>query len=424
MQQPAPGTHSAPPAAEHIPERLRWRVIVLCALVCLLDGFDMVVAPVSIPSLAADWQLEPSAFATALAMAVLGTGLGAAFIAPLGDHYGRRPLVIISFAVVALCTLVTPLVENVVQLSLLRFNTGLGLGASLANAVALASEYASPRLRSRVVTCVYATSALGGAVGAWVASPVLAEWGWQGIYVCGGLAPLLLIPILLAGLAESRRFLTERDASGQVSSADSAGSLQRLQALLQEPHRPSTLLLWSLFFLSTFCTYMMSSWLPTLMHLSGWSMEDAVHSVMVFSFGGVIGGFILGWMVDRGKILPAMYLGFGLTALALAALNVAPLHTGLWLFLITLMGAGNMGVAYALTAFAAIVYPTPLRASGIGAAGACGRLGATIAPLIGGWLLASGLAALQILTALIIPMACALLLVLLFAARFRRPAAP
>ncbi len=423
MQQAEAGTPAATPAAEHIPESVRWRVVVLCALVCLLDGFDMVVAPVSIPSLAGDWQLEPASFATALAMAVLGTGIGAAFIAPLGDRYGRRPLVIASFALVALSTLATPLVQNIPQLTVLRFITGLGLGASLANAVALASEYASPHLRSRIVTCVYATSALGGAVGASIASPVLAQWGWQGIYVCGGLAPLLLMPLLLAGLAESRRFLAERDGTDPAATPDSAGPVQRLQALLHQPHRSSTLLLWSLFFLSTFCTYMMSSWLPTLMHLSGWSMEDAVRSVMVFSFGGVIGGFIQGWMVDRGRILSAMILGFGITAASLAALNIAPLHTGLWLFLITLMGAGNMGVAYALTAFAAIVYPTPLRASGIGAAGACGRFGATIAPLIGGWFLARDLAALQILSSLIIPMACALALVLLFARRFRRPTA-
>ncbi|MFV8820010.1 MFS transporter [Haliea sp. E17] len=420
-QQPS-HPDSAAAETDDLPDALRWRVIVLCALVCLLDGFDMVVAPVSIPTLAGDWQLAPSAFSTALAAAVLGTGIGAAFIAPLGDRFGRRPLVIGSFAMVALCTLATPLIHSVNQLTALRFATGLGLGASLANAIALASEYAAPHLRSRIVACVYATSALGGAVGASIAPYLLGNWGWQGVYVFGGAAPLVLMPLLFAGLAESRRFLAERAGAGTAVAADSAGSMERLRALLQPPHRASTVLLWSLFFLSTFCTYMMSSWLPTLMHLSGWSMEDAVRSVMVFSFGGVIGGFIQGWMVDRGRILPAISLGFGITALSLAALNIAPLHTGLWLFLITVMGAGNMGVAYALTSFAAIVYPTGLRASGIGAAGACGRFGATLAPLIGGWLLAQQLAALQILTGLIIPMAAALLLVLVFAGRFRAAA--
>lgn len=405
-----------------IPDSQRWRVIILCALVCLLDGFDMIVAPVSIPSLASDWQIDASAFATALAAAVLGTGLGAAFIAPLGDRFGRRPLVMGSFALVALCTLSTPLVATMGQLITLRFLAGLGLGASLANAVALASEYAPENLRSRVVTCVYATSALGGAVGALVAPPLLSSWGWQGVYAFGGIVPLLLMPFLFLGLAESQRFIAVVAGRGETAAPESAGSMQRLGTLLKPPHRGSTLLLWTLFFLSTFCTYMISSWLPTLMHLSGWSMEDSVRAVMVFSFGGVIGGFLLGWMVDRGHILAANCLGFGTTALALATLNIAPLHTGIWMFLIFLMGAGNMGVAYALTAFAAIVYPTSLRASGIGAAGAFGRFGATVAPLIGGWLLSQQLAALEILSSLIVPMAFALLLVLLFAGRFSQRA--
>ncbi len=402
-----------------IPEALRWRVIALCSLILLLDGLDMIVAPISVPALAEAWQLAPAQFGIALSASVFGMAIGAAFITPLGDRFGRRPMVIASFAVVGLSCLVVPLCSSIFQLSLLRFITGLGLGVSLANALTLASEFAPPRVRSRVLTCVYAMSALGGAFGGLVAPWLLDNWGWQGVYAFGGLLPLAMLPLLLAGLAESREFLAAREAQGSHAAATpGGGSLHRLQMLLGKPYRAATLLVWTLFFLSTFCTYVISSWLPTLLNLAGWSVENAVRAVTVFSFGGIFGGIFLGWMVDRGRVMPALLGGFAAVALSIAALHVVPARVDVWMGLITLMGAGCMGVAYALTAFAAIVYPTSLRASGIGAAGALGRFGATVAPLAGSILLGQGMAALHILSSLIVPMACALLLIALFARRF------
>ncbi|TGD72286.1 MFS transporter [Mangrovimicrobium sediminis] len=398
-------------------------MVALCAMVLLLDGLDMIVAPISVPAMAADWQLAPARFGIALSASVFGMAIGAAFITPLGDRYGRRPMVIAGFAVGGLTCLLVPLVQNLPQLVGLRFITGLGLGVSLANALTLASEYAPPQLRSRVLSCVYAMSALGGAFGGLVAPPLLANWGWQGVYVFGGLLPLAMLPVLFWGLAESRQFLearASREAQAAVSMDNSAGSLHRLRLLLAAPYRATTLLVWSLFFLSTFCTYVISSWLPTLLNLAGWTVDNAVRAVTVFSFGGIFGGFFLGWMVDRQRVMPALVLGFGAVAGAIAALHVVPAQLTAWMLLIGLMGAGTMGVAYALTAFAAIVYPTSLRASGIGAAGALGRFGATIAPLAGSWLLAQGLAALHILSSLILPMACALLLIALFGRRAAR----
>ena len=60
-----------------IPPALSWRIVVLCAMVCLFDGYDMVVAPISIPALAESWAIPPDRFSAALAAGVMGMGLGA-----------------------------------------------------------------------------------------------------------------------------------------------------------------------------------------------------------------------------------------------------------------------------------------------------------------------------------------------------------
>lgn len=408
---------------------LRWKVVLLCALICLLDGYDMVVAPISVPVLAEAWGLEAAAFTAMLTATVLGMALGAAFLAPLGDRFGRRPVIIASFALVGASSLLTPLSSTVVELGIFRLATGLGMGASLANALAMASEYATPRIRSRIITCVYSMSAVGSVLGGFVAPPILAAYGWEGLYVAGGAVPLLVVPALLLALPESRHFLELKrleikrlELQGQTGENEESfrppGTLGSVRLLLVPPYRGRTVLLWTLFFLSTFTVYVISSWLPTLMRLYGWSIENSVRAIMVFSFGGIVGGFLLGWLVDRSRIRPALLLGFIASGLAMLSLNIAPTQIGLWMTLIAVIGGGMIGINYAMTALAALVYPTELRAGGIGAASAMGRLGATVAPLVGGWLLALNWSALQIFTGLIGPMLVGAVIIALFSRLF------
>ncbi len=427
MSQTQPLTLAATNTADATTEpttALRWKVVLLCALICLLDGYDMVVAPISVPVLAEVWGLEAAAFTAMLTATVLGMAVGAAFLAPLGDRLGRRPVIIASFALVGVSSLLTPLSSTVVELGLFRLATGLGMGASLANALAMASEYAAPRLRSRIITCVYSMSAVGSVLGGFVAPPILAVYSWQGLYVAGGAVPLLVVPLLLLALPESRDFLDskrreqQQQASGNGDVDRPPNTLQSVRRLLTAPYRGRTVLLWTLFFLSTFTVYVISSWLPTLMRLYGWSIDNSVRAIMVFSFGGIVGGFLLGWLVDRRRIRGALLLGFVASGLAMLSLNIAPTQIGLWMTLIAVIGGGMIGINYAMTALAALVYPTELRAGGIGAASAMGRLGATVAPLAGGWLLTLNWSALQIFTGLIGPMLVGVLIIALFSQLF------
>jgi AAHS family 4-hydroxybenzoate transporter-like MFS transporter len=410
--------------ASDIPNALRWRVILLCALVCLVDGYDMTVAPVTIPLMAADWGMAPQAFTVALAASVLGMGLGAAFIAPLGDRFGRRPVILGSLILIGLASLAVCLTKALPIFVLLRLMIGIGLGASVSNSIALTSEYALPHLRSRVVTLVYGMAAVGGGVGGFVAPWIMGPLGWDGIYIVSGSGTLLLVPILFLGLAESIRFLQLRNAARMaVASVEAAASaLDGLRKLVSPSYRGASVLLWTLNILSAFVTYLISSWIPTIMSVAGWSMTHSAYAASAYSLGGVFGGYLLGWLVDKKLIKFALALGFGATGLSLAALLVVPPIVPVWLMFITIMSAGNVGATYAMAAIATHVYPTPIRASGVGAFGAMGRVSATLAPLAGGLLLALGFSALQILTFLIIPMAMAFVIVLVFAGILARQA--
>jgi AAHS family 4-hydroxybenzoate transporter-like MFS transporter len=346
-----------------------------------------------------------------LAAATLAMALGASLLGALGDRIGRRPVIVVSFALAALTTLAVPLVDTIAQLTLLRFLTGLGLGASLANALALGSEFAPHGMRSRVVTGIYAISGLGGVLGGIITPWLMVVGGWHAPYLFGGGAPLALCAVLLVMLPEAPSF-----AEGQrpVAARRGAGSpLRLIRELFVGRLALATAFIWLLFFISSFSAYLISGWLPTLMYASGWSLADGARAITAFSLGGMVTGLALGWLTDRGLARTALMAAYLTTGLALVALVSAPPALAWWLGLTMLLGAATTGVMYVLPGIAARVYPASLGATGIGSASAIGRIGGTLAPLAGSGLLLLGFDGVTLLLFLVPPMALGLALSLL-----------
>jgi AAHS family 4-hydroxybenzoate transporter-like MFS transporter len=113
---------------------LQMYVMVLCALAVLFDGYDLQVMALTVPALSKAWGMAPASFSVALSASLLGMGLGAAFIGPLGDRYGRRTVLAATLAIVGVSSIASALAHNVTELAICRLFTGAALGASLANA--------------------------------------------------------------------------------------------------------------------------------------------------------------------------------------------------------------------------------------------------------------------------------------------------
>src|SRR5215813_4458165 len=84
---------------------LHWRVLTLCALVTLLDGYDIQAMASATPSLAAEWHTAPSQLRWIITAALIGIAGSALVVSPLGDYLGRRTLLLCSFALVGVATL-------------------------------------------------------------------------------------------------------------------------------------------------------------------------------------------------------------------------------------------------------------------------------------------------------------------------------
>ncbi len=385
--------------------RFQRRVLILCFLVVLVDGFDTASIGFIAPAIKAEWHLGGAALAPLFGAGLFGLMAGAFIFGPLADRFGRKPILVCSVAFFGLASLLSMFSTGPEMLMVLRFLTGLGLGGAMPSAITLTSEYCPKARRSTLVTLMFCGFTVGSALGGLIAAQLLPLIGWRGVLCIGGVVPLLLAPMLALALPESLRFLVakgNRDAAiARIASriAPLGAAVQRfvigdqpvagspVAALFREGMLKGTLLLWLTFFMNLLIIYLISSWLPTLLNNSGITLARASFVTAMFQVGGTVGAILLGRWMDRfdpHRVLGASYL---LAAGFIALIGVA--GGSLALLMLAVFGAGFCvsGSQVGANALAAAFYPTGNRATGVSWASAVGRSGSVLGSMVGGVLL-------------------------------------
>src|SRR4029077_12108718 len=167
-------------------------IFAMCFMVVLLDGFDTAAIGFIAPSLIGEWNISKPALAPVLSAALFGLAFGALLAGPLSDRLGRRMLLISSVAVFGLACFSSAFSASLLQLTVLRFVTGLGLGAAMPNTVTLMSEYCPDGRRATLVNLMFCGFPLGAAFGGFLAAWMIPHFGWRSVLLFGGGAPILL----------------------------------------------------------------------------------------------------------------------------------------------------------------------------------------------------------------------------------------
>src|ERR1700736_7084188 len=183
------------------------KLLLTCAAVLFLDGFDTTAIGYVAPALAKEWGLTKGALGPVFSAGLFGLMIGALVLGPLADRIGRKKIIIFSTLAFGIGTLVTAFVQDVGTLLAIRFLTGLGLGGAMPNAIAMTSEFSPHRRRATMVMIMFCGFSVGAALGGFLAAALIPQFGWRSVFVVGGFAPLLLVPILALRLPESVRFL-------------------------------------------------------------------------------------------------------------------------------------------------------------------------------------------------------------------------
>ena len=383
-------------------------IFVLCGICLIVDGFDVQAMGYVAPAIIREWNLPNALMAPVFSATLLGVLLGSFAFSMLADRIGRRPVLIGATLFFAVMTLLTAKAGSVGELRLIRFIAGLGLGGIMPNAVALCGEFSPRSARVLVMMLVGNGFTAGAALGGFFAAWLIPHYGWQSVFYCGGMLPLLIALAMLLWLPESLQFLA---LNGKASDRI-AQTLNRLDTaqryapatefyveqqaetgvpilqLFSERRAAGTLLLWTANFMNLLNLYFLSSWLPTLVRDAGYTTAIGVYVGTALQVGGVSGAFLLGWLVKRFGFSVVLASCFTLAALNISFIGWPGLPLGLLFSVVFIAGAGVMGGQVGINALAATFYPTGLRATGVGAGLGVGRLGAIVGPLVGGQLMA------------------------------------
>src|SRR3954467_12675821 len=183
------------------------KLLLTCAAVLFLDGFDTQAIGYVAPALAKEWGLSKAALGPVFSAGLFGLMIGALLFGPLADRIGRKKIIIFSTLAFGIGTLATAFIGDVNTLLAIRFLTGLGLGGAMPNAIAMTSEFSPHRRRATMVMVMFCGFSIGAALGGLLAAALIPQFGWRSVFLVGGIAPLLLVPILALRLPESVRFL-------------------------------------------------------------------------------------------------------------------------------------------------------------------------------------------------------------------------
>jgi AAHS family 4-hydroxybenzoate transporter-like MFS transporter len=408
--------------------RYQWRVVILCFLIVFLDGLDTAAMGFIAPALSQDWGIARASLGPVMSAALIGMVFGALGSGPLADRFGRKVVLVGAVLVFGVFSLVSAYSTGVDQLLVLRFLTGLGLGAGMPNATTLLSEYTPERFKSLLVTSMFCGFNLGMAGGGFISAKLIPAYGWHSLLLLGGVLPIILAVVLWVWLPESARYLVVRNrgvervrkvllpiqpavvaqaGSFSVPEQTTVKARNVLAVIFSGTYKTGTLLLWLTYFMGLVIVYLLTSWLPTLMRDSGASMEQSAFIGALFQLGGVLSAVGVGWAMDKfnpHKVIGIFYLLAGVFAYAVGQSlgNITVLAT-----LVLVAGMCVNGAQSAMPSLAARFYPTQGRATGVSWMLGIGRFGAILGAWMGATLLGLGWNFEQVLTALVIPAALA-----------------
>ena len=384
---------------------LQFLIIAICFGIMAVDGFDTYIISYIASSIQKEWVVKPEDMKAILSSGLLGLMVGAFIFGLLSDRLGRKVVLIISMAFFGVTTIFSALSSSSSELTVLRFLTGLGLGGAMPAALTLTSEYCPNRRRSSLVMIMFCGFTLGSSLGGIASAYLIEVFGWRSVLWCGGVLPLLMLPITIRFLPESVRYLAlkqekpeavrrlmqriapKEDFSGVKFVVMETEQGKAMSTLFRRSLLKGTLLLWLGFFMSLMSMFLFANWLPMLLDMMGMSLKEASLIAMMFTFGGTVGAVILGVLMDKLSQAKVLCLSFSCAAGFIALLGRLPALPWLFALMVFLAGICLSGSQVGINALATSFYPVDCRGIGVSWANSVGRSGAVMGSMIGGWML-------------------------------------
>lgn len=402
--------------------KYQWMILVLCFVTVAMDGFDTAIIGFIASDLVQEWGVQKSDLGPVMSAALVGLAVGALTAGPMADRIGRKKVLVLSILVFGGFSLITAFATSLTQLTVLRFLTGLGLGAAMPNAATLMSEYAPERRRALLVNLMFVGFPIGSSMGGFISAWMIPHYGWQSVLVLGGVMPLMLAVALIFLLPESARYLAVKNKSQQQIGTilrriaplpdnthfvlQEAGQVKEQSALgviFSPRYLVGTIMLCLTYFMGLLIFYLLTSWLPLLIRETGATLSQASIITALFPLGGGIGVLILGALMDKINPNKVVAVGYLLTGVFVCLVGFSTDNLVLMGVMVFIAGTIMNGAQSSMPALAAGFYPTQGRATGVAWMLGLGRFGGILGAFSGAFLMQSELSFKSIFALLAIP---------------------
>jgi AAHS family 4-hydroxybenzoate transporter-like MFS transporter len=406
-------------------QKIRWFNISLLLwswLAMFADGFDISALAFAIPELVRQWGHPGPEFRYAQVASNVGVLIGAPLLGYVGDRFGRRVAIVLGSVIFGAFTLAMTQATSINELTVLRFLTGIGIGGLMPNTIALNAELAPHRWRATLVVLMFTGITLGSGTPGAVAGWLVPNFGWQVLFVIGGIVPLAVAVCVWFALPESVKFLAKRPernaellktarvmrpdleiapdavfkapppagtpAHGAMAHAPAGGvGILGLREIFRGSLRFITPLLWLCFATTLMANFFLNNWTPLILEGNGLTPKEAAFASGGYHVGGTIGGLIVSLLLNRYGYSAIVAL-FVLAPIAIFSMGLEGNSHAMTAIFTCVAGFAVLGVQFGNNACAGLIYPTEARSNGVGWALGIGRIGAIVGPLVGATLIA------------------------------------
>jgi AAHS family 4-hydroxybenzoate transporter-like MFS transporter len=384
------------------------KLIAWSFFIVLIDGYDIAAIAFAAPSLAKEWALKPGSLGPVFSASLIGILFGSGIFGWVGDRYGRKAALVGSNLLFGVFTLAAAYATNLDQMFWLRLLAGLGIGGVIPNAVAINAESAPRKLRATLAIIAVSCVPLGGAIPGFVTAVFVPQYGWQILFLIGGIVPIIIAIAAMIGLPESIKFMALHESQrGKMEAAikairpDYQVPANAKFVIEDEKQFPGfnpgylfrdglaliTPLLWLLFALNLMGYFFLISWTPTLMTAAKLPPATAALAGAMLQVGGTVGALVLCWWLQKHRFF-AVAIMFVVAVPVVGSIGFAGLTSKAALLTATFFaGFFVLGIQSGINAIGALVYPTSLRANGSGWELGIGRIGSIVGPLVGALLI-------------------------------------
>ena len=388
----------------------RLQVIAVAITIGLnaLDGFDVLSISFASPGIAAEWGIDRAALGIVLSMELIGMAIGSILLGGVADRIGRRPTMLGCLLLMVTGMFMATTVKGLVDLSLWRILTGLGIGGLLAAINAVAAEFSNFRRRHLSVSLMAIGYPVGAVIGGLIAAQLLKGQDWRSVFYFGSAVTAAFIPLVVLFVPESVHWLARKQPSNALDKINRALSrmghtaVSALPPISADVRKRSmadiftpgmiaiTMCVALAYFFHIMTFYFILKWVPKIVVDMGFAASSAAGVLVWANVGGALGGAVLGLLTQKfgvkGLTIGAMLLStvmvaiFGRTPPDLQKLSLICACSGFF----------TNGAIVGMYAIFAQAFPTHVRASGTGFGIGVGRGGSVLAPIVAGYLFKAG----------------------------------